>query len=443
LTLSPLPPSRLLCSTTALALLLAVTPARAQIWPASAEPATRPVYQLARPDYDPIGIRLGTFLLFPAAAESLAYDDNIFASRQRVASDVVSITNVNVAAQSQWAQHRLTGRLFATQELYTERSSNDATLWGGDVSARADIAGDSFLQFDASFIQQPLARGTAEAGEDPKRPLFNTADLTASYIQRFSRWLNRVQFSFRDIAYVSARDAARSGTVYSFRDRFGYDLSPGTSLFAEGAYAQKHWARRGDVRDFDLLTGLLGVSFEIPATLQADFGAGVLVQSYRDSAFDTLVAPTASERLIWNVRPLTSIIASVDRTVFGTETFCDPAAGVCRGASGSLLPGDPSIAPRRDSLEITTAELGAQHELRHDILGEASFRYERDHFDFNGLTDRTYALRANLRYLINRFLEADLDYTYRKRTANLPADRTFNSGPFSENVVTITLKASR
>ena len=83
-----------------------------------------------------------------------------------------------------------------------------------------------------------------------------------------------------------------------------------------------------------------------------------------------------------------------------------------------------------------------QHEFWHDILGQARFRYQRDHFDFNGLTDKTYVFGVNARYLINRFLEADFDYTYRRRSANLPADRTFNSGPFTENVVSLTLKGA-
>jgi hypothetical protein len=48
---------------------------------------------------------------------------------------------------------------------------------------------------------------------------------------------------------------------------------------------------------------------------------------------------------------------------------------------------------------------------------------------------------VNARYLINRFLKIDLDYLYRDRDANLPADRAFNSGPYTENVVSMTLRA--
>jgi hypothetical protein len=190
------------------------------------------------------------------------------------------------------------------------------------------------------------------------------------------------------------------------------------------------------------LTGLAGFSVDVPGILQAEISLGVVQQSYRDSVFKDLVTPIATERLVWNIEPLTSIVLTADRAVFGTETFCNINAGTCSNSSGGLLPGSPGLTPERNSLQITTGDIAVQHEFFHDILGEAGVRYERDHFDFNGLTDRTFAVRADVRYLINRYLEASLDYTWRKRTANMPDDRTFNSGPFRENVVSLTLKAA-
>src|SRR5215472_5021440 len=47
--------------------------------PGAAQPTTVPLYQMPRPDYDPAGIRLDTFLLLPTLSEQFGYDDNIFA----------------------------------------------------------------------------------------------------------------------------------------------------------------------------------------------------------------------------------------------------------------------------------------------------------------------------------------------------------------------------
>jgi len=412
----------------------------AQDVPAADAGVTLPIYQIARPGYDPLGIRLGPFLVFPSFSENVVFNDNIFASEQRLASDFINTTTEQVSVTAQSAPYDVRLHLLASQELYTQHSSNDGFVWNADAGVRIALAREAFLQLDGAIGEQPLARGTAEAGGDPKRPVFNSADFSAADIHRIGDFTNRAQFALRDIAYVSEQDASRSGTRFTYRDRFSYEFRPEQYVFLEASFAQQHWKLRSDVRNFNLLTGLGGLSFDLPGRLKGELSLGVVQQSYRDSAFRDLVAPIVAERLVWNITPLTSIIASADRAVFGTETFCKPAAGGCSNASGGVLPGSPGLAPQRNSLDITTGEIVVQREFHHDILGEAGVRYERDYFDFNGLTDRTFVARTGVRYLLNRFLEADLDYTWRKRTANLPADRTFNSGPYTENVVSLTLR---
>ena len=95
---------------------------------------------------------------------------------------------------------------------------------------------------------------------------------------------------------------------------------------------------------------------------------------------------------------------------------------------------------QRNTFEATVGKLGVQHEFWHNLLGEAAFRYERDVFDFNNLIDNTYALSSDMRYLLNRYAEVDLNFTHTRRTANLSMDRTFNSGPYTENLLFLTLK---
>jgi len=409
--------------------------------PAAAQPSTVPVYQLPRPDYDPAGIRLDTFLLLPTLSEQLGYDDNIFASDRFQTGDTVNTTSESVALNSQWARDALKARLFAAQEIYFRHSANNGYVWGGETTGHYEPSAQAAFDFDASLIQQPLRRGTPEFTDAAKRPVFNTLDLDGGYVQRLTDASNRMELSVRQIAYIASDDGTRSGTRYTGTDRFSYDISAGMSVFVQGSYAEHNWRRRSELRDFSLLTGLAGMTFELPERFQAEFGAGVLREDFRNSAFDSLVAPIVSEQMIWNVLPLTSIIANVGRTVIGTETFCDSSAGSCISASGGALPGTAPFGQIRSTLDTTFAEIGVQHEFYHDLLGLVRLRDQRDHFDFNGLTDRTYVLSLNLRYLINRNLTADLDYIYRNRSANLPNDRTFNSGPFTENVVSVSLRA--
>jgi hypothetical protein len=56
-------------------------------WPNPLAEQTYPVFDIARPPFNPIGLRWGGFLILPTGSETAAYDDNIFASDTHVASD--------------------------------------------------------------------------------------------------------------------------------------------------------------------------------------------------------------------------------------------------------------------------------------------------------------------------------------------------------------------
>jgi hypothetical protein len=130
---------------------------------------------------------------------------------------------------------------------------------------------------------------------------------------------------------------------------------------------------------------------------------------------------------------LTTLSASATRTVAGIESFCDPLQATC----GPLA----RLSSQRGSLELTSFEVGAQHEFWHNLLGELRFRYEEDKFDPVGLIDKNYFLNANGRILINRNLELDMSYTYNARDANQDI-LIYNTGAYSGNAVSLTLKAA-
>ena len=392
------------------------------------------VYEMARPAYDSAGIMQGSFLIFADGSQTAAYDDNIFASNKRIAEDFVSTTNEILSAGSQWLKHSLSGRIFATQQVYANHSTENAYTYGGEGAGRLDVTNDVYLQGQVAAAQLAQPRATPEMDANAiERPVYNTYTGTASAYAKRNKWFDRFGVSVHKNAYISSSNASRSGTQYIVFNRIGRDLSPFLNVYVEGSYAMHEWVHRPEFRNFDLLTSVIGGRFQIPGVLDLIVSAGALRQDFHYSAFDTLVTPTFNAQLLWNVMPLTSVILTGDRTVFGTETFCGGTPAAC--AAGAVRP------DQRNTRESTTAVAGIQHEFRHNLLGEIRFRYEHDRFDFNGLIDNTFTLNLNTRFLINRHWEAQLEYAHNVRTANLPENRTFNTGPYDENVVSLTLKA--
>ncbi|HUN50666.1 MAG TPA: outer membrane beta-barrel protein, partial [Candidatus Sulfotelmatobacter sp.] len=415
--------------------------AQTQTWPSQSTPPTVPLYNLPRPDYDQPGIAVGSFLVLPSASEVATYDDNIFASEQSRAGDFVNTTNESIAAASQWSRHSLSGRLYSAQQAYASHGSENANTYGAEGSGRLDITGQSFLQLDGSFVQQPEQRGALQASTNlATRPVFNTTTGRLTYDQSFNYWEERAQASVQDVDFITGGNEFRDGSVYTVRNRVVFKLSEELGAFIEGSNAWQDWDLNPSQRNSDNLTGLIGISAQIPTVIQGELGIGVLRESYSNSAFKPLVTPALTGSLTWNILPLTSIVASAQRTVVGTETFCNAATGICQISSGASTPVVTAFSSQRNTFQSTGGQIGVQHEFWHNILGEANVAYEHDVFDFNGLVDDTYVLSGDVHYLLNRYSEIDFNFAHTQRTANLSADRTFNSGPYTDNIVFLTLK---
>jgi hypothetical protein len=325
--------------------------------------------------------------------------------------------------------------------LYRDHDFENANTYGAAASGRLDIADDAFVQLDGSFVEQPQLRDSAEADVTAtERPIYNTLSGTITYNQYIDRFQNVAEIGVIKTAYTGQTEAVRSSSFLRYHDRLIYQATGSASLFLDGAYATHDWLVRGDARDFSTLNGSAGVQIGITDLVQGEISVGVLQQQYRNTAFSTLVTPTVNGDLIWNFLPLTSLSLSVSRTVTGTESFCDPSQpALCQRLLG--LPSSAAITNGRSSLESIATQLGLQHEFWHDLLGEARFGVIHDKYELAELIDNDYQLNVNGRWLINRNMELDLAYAHNVRQANKPIT-FYNSGPYSENVVSLTLKSA-
>lgn len=404
-------------------------------------PVVTPVYQMSRPAYDEPSIEIGSFLLSPSFPEMLAGNDNIFASDRHVASDLIFTNSEDLKVASQWLQDSLTAHLYHAHDLYFEHQTENGNTYGMDGSVRLGLTDGGYLQLDAGLVQQPQKRNSPQSDRlSIARPIYNTIPVSLAYSQDYGHWNNRAEMGIIQTAYISSAEAARSSMQWRYRDRLSYALNGKVWPFLQIAYSTQDWKERSTLRNFETLTGTAGISFQIPDYVDIDLGAGVLRQHYRFAGFPDLVTPAFSGRLIWNVMPLTTIQASADRTVTGLETFCDtsPPNPACVGLPPPTL---TSINSLRGTLEVTSAQIGVQHEFWHNILGELQFRFEQDRFDPVDLVDKNYGVDLGVRFLLNRHMEVNASYLLNVRTANQDI-LLYNSGPYQANIVSLELKAA-
>src|SRR5215467_2490771 len=147
-------------------------PAAAQIiqWPGIVNPDTKPVYEMARPDYDAPGTPLGSFMLRPAFTDDISYNDNIFASDIHKAGDLVNTTGEELDFNSLWSRHYLEFDLHAGQQIYADHPRENANSYEAHLEGRVDISETSSLELDAVGAQLPEQRADLVAIRSGKRP---------------------------------------------------------------------------------------------------------------------------------------------------------------------------------------------------------------------------------------------------------------------------------
>lgn len=105
--------------------------------PRGATVAERP-----RPDYDPIGVRLGGFLLFPDLSVSESYNSNIFATDTNKRDDFITTIEPSLDLRSDWNNHALNFHADAPVVRHADETDENYTDYTLATNGRLDVARD-------------------------------------------------------------------------------------------------------------------------------------------------------------------------------------------------------------------------------------------------------------------------------------------------------------
>ncbi|HET6522307.1 MAG TPA: outer membrane beta-barrel protein [Geminicoccaceae bacterium] len=381
---------------------LAAVPAGAQ----EPEPSPNvPVQERPRPDYDPLGIRAGAFLIFPALRVEGAYDDNVFATSDDEVDDWLAVVAPRITARSQWSRHALAADLGGSFGFYKDTDENNFQDFDGGLNGRLDITRMNSLSagLRAGRRHEPRDAPDAEAlDEEDDVTEFYFANFTPSYRHNFNRVFTVVRgdlqrTDFQDNGDVDNDD--RDRWRYGGGLRIGYALSPRFNLFTQGDYRFVRYDRTGAVnRDNEGYTLRVGSEVDITGLIFGELSLGYTSVDYEDPDLEEANGLSADGQITWNITPLTTLIFSAAAEV--EETTVGEDADV---ASGNLQ---------------YRAGVDATHELLRNLLVNVGAGYVRD--DFQGIprTDNSFRLGAGLSYLINRNFAVTAGYTYSMRDSD-------------------------
>jgi hypothetical protein len=177
-----------------------------------------------------------------------------------------------------------------------------------------------------------------------------------------------------------------------------YAISPGLGVFSSAEVNDR------DLRGTPTLAlssdgyrSLSGVNVQFGHFVSGEIGAGYASQRFDDSKIGTIAGPAYRALLNWSATRSLDLHLKAERIV--TEASDTVAGGI-----------------RADAIQ-----LGADYELRRDLVLSVGGTYERDKFFDQTRTDDVFSTLTELKFLINRYSYISLQHQYFQRDSSTPS----------------------
>ncbi|EIZ78471.1 hypothetical protein WSK_2915 [Novosphingobium sp. Rr 2-17] len=363
-----------------------------------------------RPEFAPIGGRIGSFFLFPRFDLSAEGTDNLRATKDDRIADVELGAAGKIAVQSNFSRHALALSADYARTVHVETPSENTSRYGARADGRFDFERGTWL----------AASGSAEHGFEP-RSSYNSLSAAARpgrYDQlagtvAAERTSGRVTLGASAAVTTLRYDdvALTSGSVRSQRYRnlnlylvdamAGYEFRPGIKAIGRVTVSKTNYTLAatsplqpsGLDRDSKGVRIEGGLRFELTSLLVGEARAGYLTRDYADPRLRDTSGFSFGADVLWNVTQMTSLRLKAQRRI-------DEAASV-------------NIAGYR----VTEFALTADHELRRNLIVSAGVRQAT--LSPLGPQDDSHEFAADVaaRLLMSRRVSMRVNYRHAQRTS--------------------------
>ncbi len=345
--------------------------------------------------YAPLGLRAGSFLLYPAIELAIGRSSNPSQVPGGRATTLYTAAP-ELRAQSDWSRHELKADLRGSYTGYSpdETPSLSRPYFNGKLDGRVDVTRDDRIDLGARGLvstDNPNSPNL-QAGLS-KLPLYTTFGGNAGYTHRFNRLDVGVKADAERTVYQSsqltdgttASNEDRNYSQYGGTLRAGYEFSPGLKPYVEGG---------GDTRRHDLATDFsgyqrdstgylakIGATVELTRLLTGEVAVGYTRRNYEDARLEPLSGLIGNASLLWAATSLTNVKFTAASTVGEATT---------PGVSGVLY---------RD------AGVQVDHALRRWLIATVKAGIGLDKYVGLGREDTRYSIGAGLTYKLNRMAQ--------------------------------------
>jgi len=378
------------------------------------------------PDYDPSGVRVGSFLFHPQIEEGLGYNSNLFGSGSGALGSWLVGTHPSLLIGSDWSRNGLSAYVGADDLRYLDQPAQGYTNWTAALGGTLSVGRDLLTLAAAHFsLHQPRTELDALPSDTPIA--YQVDDVRASYRITLNRWSVTPSVAFSNYRYAATTiDGTPTSQAYRDRDVIEgavttrYELSPQRDLlFVTRALAVNYTASQAGqpTRNSDGYQVLLGLSDETGAVWQYRLLLGWEVRAFHAAQYGTRQAPIAEAALSWNPSGMTTVTATLTRSI-------EDAAQ--EGIVGYTY---------------SKARVAVDHEYLRNVLLQAYASYQHAEYLPSGGHANAATLGAGATWLINRHLRlsATYDFTDQHATASSTLQTT---GNYVRSIGLLTLRVA-
>ncbi len=341
--------------------------------------------------FAPLGIRRGSFLLFPSLTQTIGFTDNADFEANGEES-AFSLTSARLRLLSDWSIHQFSADVGGSYQAFFNDTSDDLPVIDGNAELRLDHTRDFTTRWGGSFQRttESTASNNLSSAVVIDRPgvlqgsVFGEAQKQAGRLTGNLRGtVTRTVFEDADLSdggTLSQDD--RNNTQLTAALRVGYETSPAIQPFVEGIAGLRRFDesvdRNGEQRDSLQLSLRGGFAFSQGEKVNGEFAVGYSTEDFDDPALETLSGVTFDGTINWSPERFTTITATV-QTAFAPSTNA--------GESGSITYG---------------GTLGVTRDVRPNLTLNARVLASLREFEGSDREDRTLQGRFGGEWRLNR-----------------------------------------
>lgn len=339
--------------------------------------------------YDPVGIKVGTFVFFPEVETGLRATTNVLSSPDPD-SDIAYTLDPSARLVSNWSRHALEFNAEATLSFFNEFDTEDDRGYFLEARGRLDFTRRSNLQALISHDFSQESRSAIDASNTPDRTNVNTDRAAVTFNHRFNRLSVQLRGSLetRDFGDdidngVLISNADRNIDEWEQAVRATWEFKPTLSVFAEVGFIQREFgapSQADDIlRDSTGERYRVGLDFgDTGAYLRGEISVGYGIERPNTSQLQEVEAFLFDANASWRVSELTTLLLNARSDIEDTTT--EGSGGVVTHFIG----------------------LEARHAFRRHLIGTAGMSISTRDFDATQFKEDEWRAEAGLEYFFNR-----------------------------------------